>query len=206
MSSPTGIHPRSRPITALRKPSGATLVIAALVSAALLIFSGVAVWRHMGGSSGDPVDERGAVITRVGGAVDAASTHAATCSAGLTSLASAAIDQSTDTNMAEFESCGKTARALAEMGYTALDGGTDLSDSPLRAAYLDAAGSLLSVYEMQGDDFDVIYDLLHRARSGGASSISQTSDITYILGNVAPDIAANQQELDRARAAYRKRG
>ena len=116
MSSPTGIHPRSRPITALRKPSGATLVIAALVSAALLIFSGVAVWRHMGGSSGDPVDERGAVITRVGGAVDAASTHAATCSAGLTSLASAAIDQSTDTNMAEFESCGKTARALAEMG------------------------------------------------------------------------------------------
>lgn len=190
-----------------RRPRRATMIVAALASAALLLVSGLAVWRHLGGTGGDPTGERSAVITKVGGAVDAAGIHSQKCTEQLAVLAGDRI-AATDLNahLDQVETCGKTARALADAGYTALDVGAGLSASPGRAAYLDAAGSMLSVYEMQGDDFDVIFDMLHRARETGAPIAPLGSDITYILGNAAPDLAAGQQELDRTRTAYRKRG
>ncbi|WP_138934213.1 hypothetical protein [Roseovarius arcticus] len=190
-----------------RRPRRATMIVAALASIALLLVSGLAVWRHQGGSGGDPVSDRSAVIAKVGGAVDAAGIHAADCTERLVDLAGGAIaDADLNARLDQLETCGKTARALADAGYTALDAGAGLSASPGRAAYLDAAGSLLSIYEMQGDDFDVIFDMLHLARETGAPIAPLSADITYILGNVAPDLTAGQQELDRARKAYRKRG
>ena len=190
-----------------RRPRRATLIVAALASAALLLVSGLAVWRHQGGTGGDPAGQRATVIANVGAAVDAAGIHSADCTNRLTSVAAGTgPDADLDAQLDQLETCGKTARALADNGYTTLDVGADLSASPGRAAYLDAAGSLLSLYEMQGDDFDVIFDMLHRARETRAPIAPLSADITYILGNVAPDLAAGQQELDRARKAYRRRG
>ena len=193
----------SRP---LGRPRNATLIIAALASAAILLVAGVAVWRHLGGASGDAVSDRSNVIASIGDAIEAAGTNSDRCAQGLTALAGDAAGDTLDARMDQLETCGKAARNLAEQGYSALDAGAGLSDSPLRAAYLDAAGSLMSVYEMQGDDFDLIFDMLHSARSTEAPMAPLRSDITYILGNVTPDIAAGQQELARARDAYRRRG
>ena len=199
MSPGTGSKPR--------RPRRATMIVAALASVALLLVSGLAVWRHQGGAGGDPASERSAVIAKVGGAVDAAGIHAGECAERLADLAGGTTaGADLNARLDQVETCGKTARALADTGYTALDAGAGLSASPGRAAYLDAAGSLLSIYEMQGDDFDVIFDMLHRARKTGAPIAPLGADITYMLGNAAPDLAAGQQELDRARKAYRKRG
>lgn len=201
----------------MKRPRTATLVIAALASLALILVSGVAVWRHLGGAGGDDPAKRSAVLTPVDAAVARAAANAESCAQGLIDVTSAdnARDESTlDAEISRLGECGATARTLAERGYAALDAATEpmelgdapVVESPRRDTYLDTAGSLLSVYEMQGDDFDLIFDLLQRARANDAPIVLLHSDITSILGNGAPDIETGQKALERARDTYRAKG
>ncbi|MFX0541069.1 hypothetical protein ACEWPM_004960 [Roseovarius sp. S4756] len=186
-------------------PKRGTMIVAALASAALLVVSGVAVWRHLGGSSGDTLAQRSAVIAPVSAALAASGQHSDQCVTGFRALTEANSDDAFFA-LDRIENCGETSRLLADHGYGALDNNAGTPASPLRAAYLDAAGSLFSVYELQGDDFDVIFDMLHRARSTDAPLTDLASDVRHILGNGAPDIDAARQEATRAEADYRKRG
>lgn len=201
----------------MKRPRTATLVIAALASLALILVSGVAVWRHLGGAGGDDPAKRSAVLTPVDAAVARAAANAETCAQGLSDVTSpdSAVDYSAlDAEISRLGECGATARTLAERGYAALDAATEPVelgdapgiDSPRRDTYLDTAGSLLSVYEMQGDDFDLIFDLLQRARVNDAPIALLHSDVTSILGNGAPDISTGQKALERARDTYRAKG
>lgn len=201
----------------MKRPRTATLVIASLASLALILVSGVAVWRHLGGAGGDDPAKRSAVLTPVDAAVARAAANAESCAQGLSDVTSAdsTIDDSAlDAEISRLGECGATARALAERGYAALDAATEPVElgnapgieSPRRDTYLDTAGSLLSVYEMQGDDFDLIFDLLQRARANDAPIAQLHSDVTSILGNGAPDIITGQKALDRARDTYRANG
>ncbi|MFX0544331.1 hypothetical protein ACEWPL_002160 [Roseovarius sp. S1116L3] len=186
-------------------PKRGTLIVAALASAAILAVSGIAVWRHLGGSGGDTPAQRSAVIAPVSAALTASGEHSEQCTAGIRALTETSATGTAEV-LDSLERCGETARLLADHGYGALDTDTTTPGSPLRAAYLDAAGALFSVYELQGDDFDVIFDMLHRARSTGAPLTGPASDAAHILGNGAPDVDAARKEAARAEAAYRKRG
>lgn len=188
------------------RPRSATLVIAGLASLAIVLVAGIAVWRHLGGVPGDDLTIRSAVTTPVDEAVAKAAAHSTACAEGLSNLASADNDANASALESEMAGCGAIARDLAERGYSTLDavaGSADTGSTPGRDAYLDAAGSLLSVYEMQGDDFDMIFDMLERARSDGAP---MQGDITSILSDGLPDITAGQKELARARDSYRAKG
>ncbi|SEK94771.1 hypothetical protein [Roseovarius nanhaiticus] len=193
-------------------PRRGTLIAAALASAAILAVSGVAVWHHLGGGGGETPTMRNAVMVPVDAAVEAAQLNASNCASRLAEVTQLTDRAGIDAELDRLETCGSAARRLAEEGYGALDiaagvtGAPGAAPSPRRAQYLDAAGSLLSVYEIQGDDFDVAYDILDRARRTGAPLGPLASDITSILGNASSDVAAAREEAARARDAYRKRG
>ncbi|MEX1236339.1 MAG: hypothetical protein WEB56_15260 [Roseovarius sp.] len=193
----------------MSRPGRGTILIAGLTSAAILAVSGIAVWRHLGGTGGDTPAQRSAVIAPIAEVLDAARDHSDRCAAEFSALITAA--SATDDAMARLESCGDTARALAERGYVSLDtvpqaGEAPDSTSPRRAEYLDSAGSLLSMYELQGDDFDVVYDMMARARATGATLSSLSADAGHVLNTGAPDVEAARKEATRAEAAYRKGG
>ncbi|PVA08822.1 hypothetical protein DC366_17130 [Pelagivirga sediminicola] len=180
-------------------------VIALLSSLVVAGIAIVALWTYLGGSGGDDPATRSRVIGPVREAVDAAAANAEACSRRLGDIAQqsgADLAASLD----ETQSCGQSARRLAAEGYTALDTATGPQDSPLRAEFLDSAGALLSVYEMQGDDFDMVHDLLQNAHASGAPVAPLGSDVTYTLGNSAPDIAAAVAQLAKTQDAYRKGG
>ncbi|MCQ0092719.1 hypothetical protein [Roseovarius sp. M141] len=179
--------------------------------ASSLVVAGIAVvalWNYLGGSGGDDPATRTSVISPVQDAVRAAAAHSETCGHRLSSIARVNTAQGgdLDARLAETKDCGAIARRLAVAGYSALDIATGPDDSPLRAEFLDSAGSLLSIYEMQGDDFDLIQDLLQNARADDTPVASLASDINYTLGNSAPDIAAAEGQLARTQAAYRSGG
>lgn len=192
----------------MARPSNATLIIAALASLALLLVSGIAVWRHFSSVGGDDLATRSAVVVPVDEAITAASNHSDSCIEGLSKLVRAS-SSALNVALAEFDNCGKVARQLAERGYSTLDaaaGSAEAASSAGRDAYLDAAGSLFSVYEMQGDDFDMIFDMLSRANGSGTAIATLQGEITAILDTSAPDIQTGQKELARARDAYRSKG
>ena len=192
-------------------------VAAGLATALLIAVSGVAVWRHVNGAAGDDPATRLAVHTPVEAAIAEAEAHSALCAGELTAITRTPGPDAgaTASGMTLLETCGATARRLAEQGYGALDvaagittveAAPDGAGSPGRAAYLDASGSLLSVYELQGDDFDVIFDALHHARLAGTPLAGLSEDVARSLGNSTPDIAAAQDEQARALSAYHRGG
>lgn len=185
-------------------PHRGTVLVAALASAALIAVSGWALWRHMAGDGGDTPAERTAVIGPVAALSEAAIRHSDRCTEGLLALTRAA--DATDAAIDAMETCGERARAIAEQGYAALDEAAGQSTSEARAAYLDAAGALFSVHELQGDDFDLIFDMIHNARTTGAPLNGLGADTGHIIGNAAPDVAASRNEAARAETTYRSRG
>ncbi len=171
-----------------------------LVVAAIAV---IALWNYLGGNGGDAPATRTAVISPVQDAVAASAAHAEGCNRRITQLVRASTP---DAELAQIKDCGEDSRRLAAAGYSALDAATGPDDSPLRAEFLDAAGSLLSIYEMQGDDFDMINEVLQDAIAKGTPTASLVSDISYTLGNSAPEITAANAQLDRTQAAYRSGG
>ncbi|MFD0857913.1 hypothetical protein [Roseovarius aquimarinus] len=195
-------------------PRNRARIVAGSATAVLVVVAAIAVWRHQTGAGGDDPATRQAVMARIEGALEAAGTHSARCAEQLLAQTSDAPARPLD----DLETCGETARLLAEEGYTALDeaagmdarGGDGEGDgiigSPARAAYLDASGALFSVYEIQGDDFDVIFDTLHRARLAQTPLAQLNADVSRSLSNSAPDVAAAQSQQADARETYRRGG
>ncbi|WP_113912879.1 hypothetical protein [Roseovarius dicentrarchi] len=174
-------------------------LVSSLAVAGVAIF---ALWNYLGGSGGDAPAKRSAVIAPVREAVAASASHSHACAGRIAALTRGAPGAAAP----DIKPCGTEARRLAASGYSALDAATGPDDSPAKAEFLDAAGSLLSVYEMQGDDFDLIHDLVQDAAAKGAPVAALASDIDYTLGNSAADIAAATAQLDRTQAAYRSGG
>lgn len=172
-------------------------------SLAVAGIAAVAVWNYLGVGGGDTPAERGAVITPVRDAVAAAATNSEDCSRR---IRDALPRSAAGALVAQIKDCGRDARRLAAAGYSALDAATGPDDSAKRAEFLDAAGALLSIYEMQGDDFDLVRELLQDAAAKGTPLASMASDISYTLGNSASDVAAAKAQLDRLQAAYRSGG
>ncbi len=175
-------------------------LVSSLIVAAIAM---IALWNYLGGSGGDAPATRSAVISPVQDAVAASAAHSRGCNRRITELVRASAPA---TELVQIKDCGEDARRLAAAGYSALDAATGPEDSSLRAEFLDAAGSLLSIYEMQGDDFDMINELMQNAIAKGTPIASRASDISYTLGNSAPEIAAANAQLDRTQAAYRSGG
>ena len=179
--------------------------------ASSLVVAGIAVialWNYLGGSGGDDPATRAAVIGPVREAVEAAAAHSEECGRHIGDMTRADAPGGTgpEAALAQIQDCGRDARLLAVAGYAALDAATGPDDSPLRAQFLDSAGSLLSVYEMQGDDFDLIRDLLQDARASGTPLASLAADVSYMLSNSTADIAAAEDQFTRMQAAYRSGG
>ncbi len=191
--------PSPRPLTKLVALASSLLVAGIAV---------IALWTYLGGSGGDDPATRATVIGPVREAVEAAATHSEACGRRIGEVTGADAPEGADldASLAQIRDCGRNARRLAVAGYTALDAATGPDDSPLRAEFLDSAGSLLSVYEMQGDDFDVIQDLLQEARASGRPLASLATDVSYMLSNSAADIAAAEDQFTRMQAAYRSGG
>lgn len=184
-------------------PRPAAKLIALLSSLAVAAVVAVALWSYLGGGGDDPATRR-AVVGPVEEAVNALRANAERCAEGFAGLA--ADGAATAAQIDAFRNCGAEARRLAEAGYATLDAATGPDDSPLRAEFLDSAGALMSVHEIQGDDFDVIHELLKGARAGGRPATALAGDIGYMLGNVAPDIAAAEMQFTRTLDAYRAGG
>lgn len=185
-------------------PRPLSKLIALLSSLAVAGVAIVALWDYLGGSSGDAPAKRSAVIVPVRGAVDASAGHSKACTSRIAALTRGAPGAGALAN--EIKPCGAEARRLAAAGYSALDTATGPDDSPQKAEFLDAAGSLLSVYEMQGDDFDLIGGLLQDAAAKGAPASALASDIDHTLGNSAADIDTATAQIERTQAAYRSGG
>ncbi|HEY9039292.1 MAG TPA: hypothetical protein VIN05_10175 [Roseovarius sp.] len=168
----------------------------------------IALWNYLGGGGGDDPATRTAVINPVRDAVEAAAAHSQDCGRRFDDVTRADASERADPDaaLARIQTCGADARRLAVAGYDALDAATGPDDSPLRAEFLDSAGSLLSVYEMQGDDFDLARDLLQDARANDRPMASLATDLSYLLGNSAADIAAAEEQFARTQAAYRSGG
>ncbi len=190
------------------RPRPAMRLLALLSSLAVAGIVAVALWTYLGGSGGDDPVTRRAVIAPVQEAVAAAQAHAQLCAQGFAGLTrdSGPTGAALDARMAELQDCGQGARRLAEAGYAALDTATGPDDSPLRAEFLDSAGALLSVYELQGDDFDVIHTLLQSARAADRPLPPLADDVGNVLDNAASDIAAAEAQFDRTLEAYRAGG
>jgi hypothetical protein len=183
-------------------------IIALTSSLVVAGVAGFALWNYLGGSGGDTPAARSAVIGPVRDAVSAAASHSATCGDYFSGMTQTAVAQGADLDarLAQTNECGAVARRLAVSGYSALDTATGSNDSALRVEFLDSAGSLLSLYEIQGDDFDVIQDMLLNARASGAPMTALASDVSIMLGNSVPDIAAAEGQLARTQDAYRSGG
>lgn len=199
-------------MAAPRRPA---VILAGLGTALLIAVSGYALWRHTVGPVGDSPAVRSSVTEKVDKIVATTQQHADLCTEWLMKMTQSEkiAPESFSTQMDALETCGEAARGYAETGYQLLDQATDDAartggnvSTPGRDAYLDAAGALLSQHELQGDDFDLVFDRLEKALRNGTSLPSLANDVASTVGNSAPDIENVRQEYDRALAAYRKGG
>ncbi|MDO5757649.1 MAG: hypothetical protein Q4P24_09050 [Rhodobacterales bacterium] len=179
-------------------------LVALISSLAVVAIAVFALWNYLGGSDGDDPPTRISVIDPVADAVAAAAAHSDRCIRVLSDGAHA--DTARDTDIAATATCGSVARDLAAAGYAALDAATGPKDSARRAEFLDSAGALLSVYEMQGDDFDMAHDMLESAHENEAEPESLSTEIDEILARAATDITVAQEQLERTQAAYQSGG
>ncbi|RKF17032.1 hypothetical protein D6850_05800 [Roseovarius spongiae] len=174
-------------------------VIAGLIVVALLV---VFAWRQSRQNAADAAARR-ADMQPVIAAVDAAAANSAQCAerfSKLTDPAASLEESAVDGLMAETEDCGFMARALAEEGYARLDSSASAEDSEAKANFLDAAGATLSVYELQGDDFDALHDLLESNGPIGSGDVRE--EARRLLTAADGDIADATRHFRNNQDAY----
>ncbi|MEB8389331.1 hypothetical protein OO012_19110 [Rhodobacteraceae bacterium KMM 6894] len=173
---------------------GLTIVVVGLIAS----FAG-----YRPGPRPEALEARIAVINPVIAAVNTAQAHATQCIAWFSELTDTQLPPAeAQSRMARTQRCGQTARATAEAGYGTLDQVSIGPDSPTKAQFLDAAATALSIYEMQGDDFDTAQTLLGDAMTQGTPLTDMRTTVLDQLATLASDLVASHDALNQTRADY----
>lgn len=182
-------------------------VIGILVGLAILVAGGIYKWdRYQKNQRIEALNDRIAVINPVIETINSAEGYASDCIGyfdELTDPAQSLTSAEAKARLFFAETCGRQARSSSEDGYDVLSRVSGADDGPAKTAYLDAAAALLSMYEAQGEDFDLAYQVVEATRDSGTPLSNARGEMAQHLNNLNADINDSLDMLRSAQADYR---